>query len=93
MKEPRIILESFSEERDRASYSFSGIVKIIAAHIRERWGYLAVQKQTPCPKTASADTSFMLSFDYQDKEPMKGTRHATECKELLYSITGARFPF
>jgi len=32
MKEPRIILESFSGERDRASYSFSGIVEIIAAH-------------------------------------------------------------
>ena len=32
MKEPRIILESFSGERDRASYSFRGFVEVIAAY-------------------------------------------------------------
>jgi para-aminobenzoate synthetase/4-amino-4-deoxychorismate lyase len=61
LKEPRIILESFSSDRDQASYSFTGIVEVIAAYSLEE--VLPALRRMEAAVSGGCHTAGFISYD------------------------------
>lgn len=61
MKEPRIILESFTRDRDRASYSFRGFVEVIAAYSMAE--VLPALRRVEAAVSAGCHAAGFISYD------------------------------